>query len=350
MPAYHEAIGCFHVHFSLSGGQHALQYLGQEASRAKLDFLVTSSHTPRHQREKKEALFKESGWYGQTLILVGEEIDDNFHKDSHCLVIGLNHWAGRKLPFPETIQQVKKEGGLVFIAHPDGQHRLFFRKADHRWKRFDITEYDGIEVWSLLFDWACFTSPFNLPARYLGFPANLTGPSRETLSFWDRRAEERPAVGVAGLDIHPLSWPALDVGRRFRYRNVFQVLRNHLLLPEPLTGNVETDRCLVLKTLSSGRLFFARDKLKDSRGFFFGSEDGKILPGDNAALGTRVIAISPFPAYLRLVGNGKILREKQGIELKCCLDKPGAYRIEVFLNNQHWIFSNHLYVREGRKC
>ncbi|MCM8769415.1 MAG: hypothetical protein NC911_07095, partial [Candidatus Omnitrophica bacterium] len=269
--------------------------------------------------------------------------------DSHCLAIGLKQWVGRQLPFRRTLEDVRQKGGLVFIAHPDGQHRLFFRKADHRWKRVDISGYDGIEVWSLLFDWAKQTNPFNLPIRYFRFPGNLSGPSPEALNLWDRKAAREHVTGVAGLDIHSLPCPSLDIARKFRYRTAFLILRNHLLINQPLIRQREIDRELILAALTRGRLFFARDDLKKSQGFFFGCEDGQVMMGEWTVPGTRVLIKVPFLSSIRLVYNGTLLQEKEKVEWRTCLEKPGVYRVEVFLGKQPWIFSNHIYVSD-KKC
>ncbi|HOL67900.1 MAG TPA: hypothetical protein PKX93_10640 [bacterium] len=346
MSRYYETIGCLHIHFPLSRGRQALRYLGEEARQAGVDFLVTNSHTPRnsHRKAKTEYLFRETGYRAGTLVIVGEELDDNFRHDSHCLVIGARGWVGRQLPFQKTLQKVKSDGGLIFIAHPDGQHRLFLRRIDHRWKRTEISEYHGLEIWSLLFDWAGATSLWNLPFRYFHFPNRLSGPSSATLRFWEEKARERPLVGVAGLDIHPLLFPGLDLCRKFRYRTVFRILRNHLLLRHPLSGDAENDRKLIQETLAAGRLFVARDGLKDSRGFFFGSEEGKIVMGERACPGVKVEVAVPFSGWLRLYHRGKLFMEKEGSWLRTSLEEPGVYRVEVFYQGQPWIFSNPLYV------
>ncbi|MCM8768899.1 MAG: hypothetical protein NC911_04355, partial [Candidatus Omnitrophica bacterium] len=74
MADYYEVIGCLHIHFHLNDGRQAFQHLGDEASYAGLDFLITTSHTPKTHRQKKEWVFRESGYYGRTLILGAEEL------------------------------------------------------------------------------------------------------------------------------------------------------------------------------------------------------------------------------------------------------------------------------------
>jgi hypothetical protein len=320
--------------------------LGKAGADAGVDFLVVNSHTPRKKTWKSGKLFQANGYYGKTLVMVGEEIDDRWRKDSHGLVMGLDRWIGRRKPFPETFAEVRQEKGLTFLAHPDGRHRLYGIKSDHAWKRWEISSVDGMEVWSLLFDWAGSTHIFNLPARYLGFPGNLQGPSPYNLALWDRLAQRQKTTGVAGLDIHPLLLPCLDVKKNFNYATVFKVLRNHLLLTRPLTGKSEEDRSLILDCLRKGNLFFANDLLADSRGFFFGNQASGLVMGDTVPVNTEAEVQVPGPARLKLVHNGVPLWEENQQTRKIVFKAKGVYRIEVYREDKPWIFSNPIYVKQ----
>jgi len=344
MPRYHEIVGCLHIHYPLSSPSSGMAFLAREARRAGLDFLITTSHTPKtaRSRDRHRRIFAEAGYHGGVLVISGEEVD-NETKESHALVLGFDDWLGRKGPFPAVFDRVEREGGMALIAHPDGRHQLFLVPRDHRWREWRVP-VRGIEVWSLLFDWARRTHAVNLPFRYAGFPRNLAGPSAYNRRLWDRMALRGPAVGVAGLDIHRVPFPSLDIRRRFEYRTVFKVLRNHLLLRKPLTGDPREDRRRVLECLKRGNLFFANDAVAESRGFFFGSAAGDVPMGGNVPRGARAAVVLPRAAVIRILRNGTIVSEKTAAGDEFTADRPGVYRAEAVLDGRPWIYSNHLRV------
>jgi len=343
MSRYYEICGCIHIHFPIKWGDDGLDFLGGEANKAGLDFIVITNHTYKKDVNKLNNIFKGEGYYGKSLVLIGEEVHDSFKKN-HILIIGKKGLIHGEESFSKTIEELKKQDILSFIAHPDGYHRLVLKKKDYRWSMGEIEEIKGIEVWSLLFSWAYLTNPFNLPIRYFGFPYNIKGPSKYNLSFFDKLSLRRKIVGIAGLDIHALPFPSLDIRHVFRYKNVFKILRNHIFIQQPLSGNFEIDKEVVLTGLKKGNLFFANDFLKESKGFYFGGVERNFLIGDTAYVGEKVKILLPIKAKTILIRNGKILWIDEIKEKNFILSEKGNYRVEVFIGKNPWIFSNHIYV------
>ena len=349
MPRYREIVGCIHIHFPLDLESRALAFMGADGEKAGVDFLLVNSHTPL---EEKRALLERTlaaeGYHGRTLVIVGEEVDDNSHHN-HVVVAGVPRMVGnRKNPpsLEDVLALVRSHDGISLVAHPDGFHRLFFVRREHHWLRRDIENYTGVEVWSLLFDWAATTHPFNLPVRYFGFPRNLVGPSLHNCSLWDTLSFKGKKLGYAGLDIHRVFAPWLDIRKNFEYATVFRVLRNHLLMENPLTGDAGHDRRMILDTLRACRVFFADDLLRDSRGFFFGDADERFVMGDEVPAGKRAVVRVPTEGTVRLIRNGLCVREETAAGMDVPLESPGIYRVEVLLGGKPWIFSNHIRVGE----
>ena len=350
MSRYQEICGCIHIHSPLKRIENTLEPIGREGNRANLDFLIINSHTPKKNSSRYEELFRKENYYGKTLVIKGEETDDG-KKQNHLLIIGGSKWYGnREKTAQAVLSEIKKEDCISFVAHPEGSHELFLLKKEYHWEDWETDGFSGIEIWSMLFDWAKETRIYNLPVRYFGFPGNLQGPNPKTLLAWDTLSMARKIVGIAGLDIHalPLFFRPLDVKRSFRYRNIFRALRNHLLLRNPLNGDVHEDKKKILDALRNGNIFFANDLVADSKGFYFGSEDEDSIMGDTVCADRMLIVRTPLKARVRIVHNGHIISEEETETKRFKPENEGVYRTEVKLGGKPWIFSNHIRVEIER--
>ncbi len=346
MSKYIEICGCIHIHYPLQKLQETFESIGEEGNAADLDFIVINSHTPKKNLFRYEKTFSNERYFGKTLIINGEETDDK-NKQNHLLVIGGSKWYGNKEETALVLSEATNENCISFIPHPEGSHKLFLLKKEYFWEDWDMEGFTGIEIWSMLFDWAKSTRLYNLPVRYLGFPQNLEGPSSSILDRWDALSLKRKVVGIAGLDIHPLPllFGLFDVKRSFAYRNVFKALRNHILLRDPLTGDTLEDKKKILAGLRNGTLFFANDLLVKSYGFYFGTEDERFFIGDTVPVNTPFIVKSPVKAKTRVVFNGHTLWEKETDFKRFVPEKSGVYRVEARIQNKPWVFSNHIRVK-----
>ncbi len=342
MSIYNEICGVIHVHFPLKNWENYIEIIKQESQKAKIDFIILTTHTPKKWKNENKKLFEIDNYYKNVLIIHAEEIDEK--KKNHFILIGKNDWTNQK----EINDILKKdnENFIKLVVHPNGKHRLFLIKKDYKWNRWN-ENFDGIETWSLLFDWVDKTKIYNIPLRYLFFPSNLSNPDRRILKKWDYLNLKRKIIGFAGLDIHflPKYLRIFDFKKRFTYKNVFKTLRNHIYLKDKLTRNFEIDKNKILKAIKNGNLFFANDYIKDSKGFYFGEKDGKYFCGDEGRIGDIILIKNPVSAWTRLIRNGDIIMEKEIKQEFFRIEKDGNYRVEVFLKNRNWIFSNNIYVR-----
>ncbi len=339
MSIYYEFCGVIHVHFPVKMGKYYIPFIAEEGKKAKIDFIILSSHTPKKNKFKYGYLFELEGYYNNVIVIHGEEFDEK--KKNHIIIIGEKNWADDK------IEEILKRKDLIkFIVHPYGNHRLFLIKKDYRWKRWD-SDFDGIEIWSLLFQWADKTKIYNIPLRYLNFPSNIDNPDRKVLNKWDNLNLRKKIIGFAGLDIHllPFYFRVFDFKKSFRYRNIFGTLRDHIYLKGPLSGNFESDKIKILNAIKNGNLFFSNDFLKDSRGFYFGEKDGKYICGEEGKIGDIILIKNPILAKTKFIRNGKILWEEEIKEKEVKIEREGNYRVEVFLKDKNWIFSNNIYIK-----
>ncbi|MFA5645871.1 MAG: hypothetical protein WDA18_05910 [Candidatus Ratteibacteria bacterium] len=343
---YTDCIGCIHVHFSPDGKDGDSHFFASEAEAAGLDFLFLTPHTPR--RKGAIDYFSWDGYRGNVLLFAGEEVDEK-SKRNHLLIWGRKQWSGRRSL--DTIEEEFSHSPVFsLIAHPRGWHRLYFRKSDHRWDRPIPSFVLGMEVWSLLFDWSRYTYPLNVPVRYAGFPDNIEGPDLPTFSLWDTILAERQITGIAGLDIHPLPFPLglFDLKKKFSFRSVFSVLRNHVLIRGKKSMEAESDQKAIVEGISSGRVWCANDHLADSRNFSLRSSDGTRTLGDSFLPGETIRVHSPEKALICVKKNGIPLISSEGRELSFSPNTSGVYRVELFYRGKPWIIANPFYVSEKK--
>ena len=346
MSRYYRVKGCIHIHFPLNLMEKEVEIISKSAEKAGVDFAILTSHVPERNAARYEKILKFNKYYGKTLIISEQETNDS-HKRNHLIIAGEEKWYGKKENIEEIIKQLNKDS-LKIVVHPFGSHRLFLKRKEYKWTQWKV-EFDCIEVWSLLFDWASLTNPFNLPYRYFTFPDNLRGPDEKTISKWDEISRERKITGIAGLDIHkiPFFLEIFDIKKNFLYETAFKILRNHLFLEESLSGNSEQDIKKILLCLKKGNLYFANDYLMNSDTFYFGEENGDFIMGDYGKVGSRIVIKIPAKGRITLIRNGKVIEEKEGEFLKYYINEKGNYRTVVYYNGKPWIFSNMIYFKHG---
>ena len=131
-----------------------------------------------------------------------------------------------------------------------------------------------------------------------------------------------------------------------RYLIDFHHLKTHFLAQE------KTD-ALIREALRNGHFYMACDWLCDPEGFIFGAVNnlGVFSMGDTAVMlgKTRLTAITPLSAKLKLLYNGKLAYETVGTNLTFEAKETGAYRLEAWLTvdgaDLPWIESNPVFLK-----
>jgi acetyl esterase/lipase len=176
------------------------------------------------------------------------------------------------------------------------------------------------------------------------FFAAGTDYRKEIFAKWDRETQSKPFTGIGANDAHQnviLKDVTFDP-----YEVSFRNLVTHILareLTEPL----------IREALTNGHVYVAHDWLCDPTGFTFGAVNnlGVFPMGDEAVLlgRTRLTAMTPLAAKLRLIHKGLVIQETSGTNLTFEVKEPGAYRLEAWLTvdgeDRPWIYSNPVYLR-----
>jgi acetyl esterase/lipase len=175
------------------------------------------------------------------------------------------------------------------------------------------------------------------------FYAAGTDDRRERFARWDQETEKKPFTGIAANDGQQSG--SLRRLTSDPYEVSFRNLTTHILareLTEPL----------IREALTNGHVYVAHDWLCDPTGFMFGAVNnlGVFTMGDPALMfgKTRLMAILPLPAKLRLIHKGTVISETVGTNLTFEAKEAGPYRVEAWLTvdgeDRPWIYSNPVYL------
>ncbi len=349
----HEYIGAVHIHSSYSDGTGEIPDIARAASEVGLDFLMLSDHNSL--RAKKDG---HEGWRDGVALLIGYEINDRDDRN-HYLAFGLDKEVGVRIPAREYVRRVREQGGIGFIAHPDEKRSSMPEHPPYPWTDWEAEDFTGIEIWNHMSEWMEGLTEENKFQRFIHPLRSITAPPAETLARWDALSRGRRVVGIGGTDAHAHKADVMgffDV-EVFPYKVMFKSVHTHVLLDAPLRkgdeAHFEEDKWRIYDALRSGRCFVANSYHADPRGFAFYATsatetwqqgDSVMFPGEGKlALHTEL----PQPARMRLLRNGECVREKEGREMTQPVHAPGAWRVEAWLEDRGWIFSNHIRIGDA---
>ncbi|HVO12084.1 MAG TPA: CehA/McbA family metallohydrolase [Vicinamibacteria bacterium] len=344
---YARCNGVVHVHTRLSDGGGPPEEVIEAARAAGLGFVAITDHNNLDAKPLE-------GYHQGVLVLVGTEIST---PSGHLLGLGLDHdpayrFNGDAL---DALEDVRDLGGVAFAAHP------FSARADLRWTGWDLPGPWGIEVVNGDSEWRragprllLSAALYRLNPRY-ALLSTLSEPD-EARRRWDALLARRDVVAIAGLDAHS----RLPVTRRWAlrvpsYQALFGLVRDHLLLGRPLSGDLASDRAAVLTALRHGRFYVGLDALAPADGFSFTVEGagGRWTMGEAApaVAGLRARAGGRVPRGTRLL----LLRDGARIEeaterLDAALPGPGVYRVEARVPGWTvpWVISNPVTVFDDK--
>lgn len=321
----HDLSCVVHLHSLFSDGTGTVEEIARAGARAGVDVVLLTDH---------DTMAARSGWYGDVLVLVGVEVSPAGR--DHYLAFGLDEVLDHAgMSGSDIVREVRDRGGFGFAAHPFSRGSERFRQKPMDWS--DLSEVDGIEVWSFVSDLVEHVDSVAHALRFLVSPERrVSGPPEENLRRWDELNRDRTVIGIGGVDAHQFGkrLPGGLVLRLMGYARTFRQLRTHVWVDELPSGDLERDRAQVYDALRAGRCYIAVDHLAPPAGFAWWADDS----GVHARL--------PRPASLRLVHDGEEAAQADGVtELDHPASEPGSYRVEARLNGRLWILSNPLRVR-----
>jgi hypothetical protein len=350
----HELVTNLHMHTTFSDGSGTYAELGRAALRTGVDVLLVTDHNvlvqglDTYYRDGKK----------RTLVLACEEIHDQSREPqkNHLLVFGTDQELAHLADNPQTlISSVYHLGGLSFIAHPVDPALPAFGETDISWEDWGVTGFTGIELWNGFSELKTVAKGKLSAILYAFLPETIPhGPHPKALRIWDDLLNKgQRVVAVGGSDAHALHMSLGPIHKIiFPYEYHFSTINTHILTPAPLSGVLAQDRKLVFDALAAGHCYIGNDLPAPTRGFRFSaqSRDSSVIMGENITLDGAVTLQGKLPsnAIIRLIKDGKCVKELHGNTIKYITNEPGVYRIEVhkhFLGIMRgWIFSNPIYV------
>ncbi len=345
----YEYVGSIHFHTTSSDGAASHEEVSRIASRAGLDFLIVADHNV--------LVSGKDGWYGDLLLLGGEEIHDTERvpEANHYLAFDI---AEDVFPYASSAQAVinavNAQGGFGFIAHPVEHSPSFTGEPELPWVDWQVTGYSGLEIWNYMSEFKSYLHSLPLALLFIFFPQlAISGPFRETLAKWDELLRTRKVAAIGGTDVHGNTYSLGPLRRAILpYEHCFKAVRTHIFTPQPLKRELEHDKKLVYRALKDGRCFIAYDAIGDASGFRFGAKRGEEVAGMGQDIslgdGVELEVVSPLPADLRLLKDGQVIARRSGTVLSHIAQESGVYRVEAYrrhlFKSRGWVFTNPVYV------
>ncbi|NMB81768.1 MAG: PHP domain-containing protein [Ignavibacteria bacterium] len=345
-----ELVGAIHIHSVFSDGSGEIKEITGYANEVGLDYIILTDHnTLRALHEGYE------GWHGNTLLLVGCEINDKENKN-HLLALNVNEAYSTRLPAKEYTRLVKETGGLGFLAHPHEKRNSMKEHPPYPWVEWDTDDFTGIEIWNHMSVWMEGLTDQNKYNFFIHPLKSISMPPKDTLDKWDELSLKRRVVGIGGVDAHAhkvnlLGFFEVEV---FPYKVLFKSIRTHILVDNKLNPSEDKEEFLKAKSnlyssLLNGRCFISNYYHGDAKGFRFFAEDGNqiyqmgdLIPHTNQ-IKLRV-TLPNVSGTIKFLKNGNVVSSIDGFDAEYTVNEKGAYRVEVYLNNNAWIFSNHIRI------
>ena len=355
----HEYSGAVHIHSVYSDGTGKIEDIAKAAHDSGLDFIMMTDHNTLKPRDEGYA-----GWINNVMVIIGYEVNDLENKN-HYLAFGLNEVIGSykelengelgcKLPAKEYVQLINEKGGIGFIAHPDEERNHYPQHPSYPWTD-DADEYTGIEIWNHMSEWVEGMTENNKLDRLIHPLKSINAPSAKTLKRWDNAAKKRHITAIGGVDAHAFKQSIMgfiDI-EIFPYKVLFKSIRTHVLVDSPIShkhkDKYKEDSGKILNALKYGRCFIANHYYGNAKGFrFFAEYKGdSYSSGDTINInGGKVLlkVFTPKSCIIKLIHNGEIISEHEGMHSAWDTESEGIYRIECWVSDKGWIFSNHIRI------
>ena len=255
----------------------------------------------------------------------------------------------------EFIQEVKKQGGFGFVAHPD---ELIERKNNYpalRWTDWSMKDFGGIEIWNYMSDWVDYYNaqdPLETLKAILFRNQVLKGPTEKTMQWWDTLNNETveivPAIG--GVDVHAMEFKKSFLKLKiFPYKDTFDTITNFLHFEDELPEDFEGKKRKIFEALKLGKNLIANriwaDKCKYPifcvQNGHKTAYSGSTIEFDNY---TKLLVKLPKKAEVKIFYDGQLVWQAETDNLEFDKLDKGKYRIEAYFKGKPWIFSNPIII------
>lgn len=359
--------GNLHMHTRYSDGEKWHTQIAHDAIAAGLDFIVVTDHNVWVRGVE--------GYYqndaGRVLLLTGEEVH-NVRRDpqaSHFLAYGAERELAHFADDPQKLIDATLEaGGLGFLAHPHERDLPLIKSPDLGWHDWDIEGFTGLEIWNYMSSFKNAVADRIDASRWknklvgllialqmtLNPERYVTGPDAATLALWDNFLQKGLRITAVGnSDAHGTPMNLGPLHREvFPYEFLFRSVNTHVLLPNPLSGDLNQDKRMLLRAIGRGNSWVGYDLPGSTADFRFTAQGvRKGIMGDEIpfGMGATLQVRAPGRCRIRLICQGRVVAEvDRETNLAYIPSEPGAYRVECYIpfegRERGWVFSNPIYL------
>lgn len=335
--------GAIHIHTQKSDGTGNIQEISKAAKKSGLSFIIITDHNYYDTEE---------GFYNGVCVIKGEELSPD--NGNHYLALGINQFISNNPDNPyENTDNVRKNGGFGFAAHPDESDNRKNKNKPLKWldKSVDV---DGIEIWNWFSDWADNYDDgniFKIAYSYLFRQKLIKGANEKTLEWWDFLNNKNSCIvpAIGGVDAHALKIKKYIIPVTiFRYEYMFKTVTNSVILDNPLTKSFEECKKEILSSLRKGQNIIINKKINTNSVIIFkiANENAEAYSGDKIYLDDKTFLTTELPcnATICIFKNGQEIHKQSGRILKYKIEKKGKYRIQAFYKNKPYVYSNPILV------
>ena len=339
---FSEIIGAIHIHTRFSDGEVDFPELVSAAKEVGLDFIAVTDHMSLEGKDKGY-----EGFHDNLIVLIGYEHNDSNDKN-HYLAMGIDTVIKEQDSPQKYIDLIRSAGGIGFLAHPAEERQYFKKYPSYPWTEWDVSGYDGIEVWNHMSEWVenlknwrSFIRIF-YPRRFLkGIPPGL-------LKKWDELNRKRFISGIGGVDAHTFNYgKGIFKFQIFPIKVELKGIRTHLYVSGNLSDNTFEDaKNIFLRALKNGNGFISNFRQGDAKGteLLLRYPDNTLVPPGYSEASPSLPAVlcisTPIEGEIRIIRNGTLVNKEIGTQHQFDITENGLYRIEVFRNDKAWIYSN----------
>ena len=332
--------GVIHIHSIDSDGTGNIESIAKAAKKAGLSWIVITDHNYYDSIE---------GIYDGVYVIRGEEISPK--KENHYLAFGITNQIECDQNPQACIDEVRSQGGFGFAAHPDEYVKRNNNYPPIVWNKSFIP--DGVEIWNWFSCWGDKLNSkniFTLAFSYFFKHLLVKKAPQDTLNWWDelntRSQEIVPAIG--GVDAHALKFSRYILPVTvFPYETMFKTINNVITLKTPLSEDFNIAKEQILNAIRNGNNTVINRHISNTipnieiKNSLKTAFSGEFLNLDKK---TYLNVEVNKKAKIKVILNGRELYECFAKNCKLLLTEIGKYRIEIFINNKGFVYSNPIVV------
>lgn len=365
---WHHYSGNMHIHTRYSDGEKLHAEIAEDAIDAGLDFIIVTDHNVY--------VTGVEGYYenekGRVLLMTGEEVHNVRRQPqaSHFLAYGAGKELATYAADPQAlIDETLGAGGYGFLAHPHEDDIPMINMPDLGWHDWDIEGFSGLEIWNYMsvfkntvakrldgLRWNNKLISLLVALRMILHPERyMKGADPRTLALWDDFLSRGMRIAAIGnSDAHGTPMKLGPLRREvYPYEFLFRAVNTHVLVEEPLNGDMAHDRRLLIQAIGRGHSWIGYDMPGSTNEFRFtvqGVKDG--IMGDEMPLstGATLQIKAPGRCRIRIIRHSAVVAEvERETNLAYIPNEPGAYRVECYIpyegEERGWVYSNPIYLR-----